>query len=189
MKHADLDKIAEDLKSASLSSSSLTLSTEIAGMASTTEIKKREAVDISNLSDKEVMQLLHEKEVQKIQHRLTKQTAKDNTEHEYKFWNTQPVPGIKDNFSGACGPVDEDTDSLRVKQEPYNMPKGFEWCSLDIKDPGVVAEVYSMLSENYVEDDGCLFRLHCSVEFIQWALTPPGYIKDWHIGVRSSATG
>ena len=187
-KHADLDVIAEDLKSSSLSSSSLPLSTEITEMASK-EIKKREAIDVSKLSDKEVMQLLHEKEVQKIQQRLAKQAAKDNTEQEYKFWKTQPVLGIKDNFSGVSGPIEEDTDVLKVKQEPYNMPKGFEWCSLDIKDPGVIAEVYSLLSENYVEDDGCTFRFDYSVEFLQWALTPPGYIKDWHIGVRSSASG
>jgi glycylpeptide N-tetradecanoyltransferase len=40
------------------------------------------------------------------------------------------------------------------------------------------------LYENYVEDDDNMFRFDYSREFLLWALTPPGYFKDWHIGVR-----
>lgn len=29
-----------------------------------------------------------------------------------------------------------------------------------------------------------MFRFDYSVPFLQWALTPPGYIKDWLFGVR-----
>ena len=29
-----------------------------------------------------------------------------------------------------------------------------------------------------------MFRFDYSVKFLQWALTPPGYKKDWLFGVR-----
>ena len=58
-----------------------------------------------------------------------------------------------------------------------------------------------LLNENYVEDDDNMFRFDyrwidqlmikvykmffkCSPEFIGWALQPPGWIKEWHCGVR-----
>jgi glycylpeptide N-tetradecanoyltransferase len=41
-----------------------------------------------------------------------------------------------------------------------------------------------LLTNHYVEDDGGNFRFDYSVEFLTWALTPPGYKKDWLVGVR-----
>ena len=38
------------------------------------------------------------------------------------------------------------------------MPAGFEWCSLDVHDPVQLEEVYTLLTENYVEDDDNMFR-------------------------------
>jgi glycylpeptide N-tetradecanoyltransferase len=35
-----------------------------------------------------------------------------------------------------------------------------------------------------VEDDESMFRFNYSFAFLRWALTPPGYVKDWHIAVR-----
>ena len=51
------------------------------------------------------------------------------------------------------------------------------------------AEVYELLTCNYVEDDECMFRFDYSAEFLIWALTPPGYRKEFHLGVRSSKSG
>ncbi|KAG8895163.1 glycylpeptide N-tetradecanoyltransferase, partial [Tulasnella sp. 408] len=45
-------------------------------------------------------------------------------------------------------------------------------------------EVYELLSQNYVEDHDAAFRFQYSAEFLEWALTPPGYHKEWHIGIR-----
>lgn len=33
-----------------------------------------------------------------------------------------------------------------------------------------------------------MFRFDYSIPFLRWALTPPGYIVDWHVGVRNSKT-
>ena len=41
-----------------------------------------------------------------------------------------------------------------------------------------------LLNENYVEDDDNLFRFDYSPEFLRWALQPPGYLQEWHTGVR-----
>ena len=40
------------------------------------------------------------------------------------------------------------------------------------------------MKENYVEDDDNMFRFDYSIEFLRWALQPPGYFQDWIIGVR-----
>lgn len=50
-------------------------------------------------------------------------------------------------------------------------------------------EVHNLLTDNYVEDDDAMFRFRYSKEFLLWALTPPGYAEDWHIGVRVQKTG
>ena len=73
-----------------------------------------------------------------------------------------------------------------LRQDPYNMPKGFEWSEVDITDPDQRTEVYDLLYQNYVEDDECMFRFDYSRDFLTWALTPPGYVKQFHLGVRSS---
>ena len=35
-----------------------------------------------------------------------------------------------------------------------------------------------------MEDDDNMFRFDYSIEFLRWNLTPPGYYKEWIIGVR-----
>ena len=85
----------------------------------------------------------------------------------------------------SIGPIDPNTDISQVKQESYNMPAGFEWCSIDLADPAQLQEMYNLLTENYVEDDDCTFRFDYSPEFLLWALTPPGFYPDLIVGVRA----
>jgi len=49
--------------------------------------------------------------------------------------------------------------------------------------------VFDLLAQNYVEDDDEMFRFQYSQEFLKWALQPPGYHVDWHLGVRVKGTG
>ena len=83
-------------------------------------------------------------------------------------------------------PIIPHKDKSELRQEPYNMPKGFEWSEIDISDPDQLTEIYDLLYQNYVEDDECMFRFDYSRDFLNWALTPPGYLKQFHLGVRSS---
>jgi glycylpeptide N-tetradecanoyltransferase len=52
-----------------------------------------------------------------------------------------------------------------------------------------VDEVYTLLTQNYVEDDDAMFRFDYSKPFLAWALRSPGFHADWHVGVRAKPTG
>ena len=51
-----------------------------------------------------------------------------------------------------------------------------------------MTELYTLLNENYVEDDDNMFRFDYSRDFLKWALMPPGWHCDWHCAVRVSTT-
>lgn len=66
-----------------------------------------------------------------------------------------------------------------IRREPLDLPKGFEWCEVNDFE-----ELRGFLSLNYVEDSDNTFRFDYSKEFLEWALKPPGYKNEWHLGVR-----
>ncbi|KAF8212140.1 N-myristoyl transferase [Mycena galopus ATCC 62051] len=105
----------------------------------------------------------------------------------HKFWATQPVPQLGEGPPLDDGYIEASKPREEVRQEPYPLPKDFEWSTLDINDPKQNKEVYDLLSLNYVEDEDASFRFQYSAEFLQWALKPPGYFKEWHVGVRVSS--
>ncbi|KAI6132119.1 N-myristoyl transferase [Pisolithus croceorrhizus] len=106
---------------------------------------------------------------------------------EHKFWATQPVPQMGEEPPSEDGYIEPTKAIEDVRREPYPLPKDFEWSILDIDDPKQIKEVYDLLSLNYVEDDDAAFRFQYSAEFLEWALKPPGYFKEWHLGVRVSS--
>jgi len=136
----------------------------------------------------------------------------------HPFWETQPMPherfaalenavaaiqtGSKvdlDQATTAAGPatpanlhvpIEANKPKEELRATPYNMPPGFEWVELDIGigNPKDRMAVYELLRDNYVEDDSCMFRFDYSPEFLSWALTPPGYRSEFHLGVVSSKT-
>lgn len=112
----------------------------------------------------------------------------------YKFWNTQPVPKIDEASSEASSSefhkaIDADKTIAEIKQDPYSLPEGFVWETLDLIDAEVLKELYTLLNENYVEDDDAMFRFDYQPEFLKWALQPPRWLKDWHVGVRVAKSG
>uniref|UniRef100_A0A8D0NTR8 Glycylpeptide N-tetradecanoyltransferase n=1 Tax=Sus scrofa TaxID=9823 RepID=A0A8D0NTR8_PIG len=108
-------------------------------------------------------------------------TMEEASKRSYQFWDTQPVPKLGEVVN-THGPVEPDKDNIR--QEPYTLPQGFTWDALDLGDRGVLKELYTLLNENYVEDDDNMFRFDYSPEFLLWALRPPGWLPQWHCGVR-----
>ena len=48
--------------------------------------------------------------------------------------------------------------------------------------------MYTLLHENYVEDGDNMFRFDYSPAFLRWALSPPGFKPEWHVGVRVTQT-
>ncbi|KAK3541348.1 hypothetical protein QTP86_022104 [Hemibagrus guttatus] len=121
------------------------------------------------------------------------------TKHKYQFWDTQPVPKLSkflfqselkncngsDEVVTTHGPIEPDKENVR--QEPYSLPQGFMWDTLDLSNAEVLKELYTLLNENYVEDDDNMFRFDYSPNFLKWALRPPGWLPQWHCGVRVSS--
>lgn len=60
--------------------------------------------------------------------------------------------------------------------------KSLYWKTINIRKE--IISVYNLLFYNYIEDDGNNFRLNYSKDFLMWALTPPNYYKEWHLGLE-----
>ncbi|EXB38877.1 Glycylpeptide N-tetradecanoyltransferase 1 [Morus notabilis] len=105
----------------------------------------------------------------------------------HTFWETQPVGQFKDVGDSSLpeGPIMLPIPLSEVP-EPYNLPSPYEWTTCDMESEETCNEVYTLLMNNYVEDDK--FRLNYSKKFLSWALHPPGYYKSWHIGVRAKVS-
>ncbi|KXJ28238.1 glycylpeptide N-tetradecanoyltransferase 2 [Exaiptasia diaphana] len=110
-------------------------------------------------------------------------TAEEAKKKKYLFWDTQPVPKIDEEVQ-EFGAIEEDKTIAEIRQDPYSLPEGFEWDTLDISNSSILKELYTLLNENYVEDDDNMFRFDYSSEFLVWALKPPGWKMQWHCGVR-----
>lgn len=123
----------------------------------------------------------------------TKSDAK--AQEDYKFWNTQPVPKFKEpnllqttNGEEPEGPILPDKIcQASAKSEPEKLVDGFEWCLIDLDDKEELQEFYDLLYNHYVEDTDGSFRFNYSTKFLAWALKPPGWKKEWHIGVRTKS--
>ncbi|KAF7343251.1 Glycylpeptide N-tetradecanoyltransferase [Mycena venus] len=115
------------------------------------------------------------------------QEKKTATADAHKFWGTQPVPQLGDEPPLEDGYIEPSKPREEVRQDAYPLPKDFEWTTVDIMDPTQNKEVHDLLSLHYVEDANASLRFKYSEEFLRWALTPPGYFKEWHVGVRVSA--
>ena len=102
----------------------------------------------------------------------------------HDFWHTQPVTKIYEPIQEGFNTEIETKTLKDVQVECYQLPESYEWCNVDIKNPEQAQELYELLSNHYVEDDGGNFRFDYSVEFLTWALSPPNYKPDWLVGVR-----
>ncbi|XP_012681258.1 glycylpeptide N-tetradecanoyltransferase 1 [Clupea harengus] len=108
-------------------------------------------------------------------------TMEEASRRSYQFWDTQPVPKLGEVVT-SHGSIEPDKDQIR--EEPYSLPTGFSWDALDLGNAAVLKELYTLLNENYVEDDDNMFRFDYSPDFLLWALRPPGWMPQWHCGVR-----
>jgi len=110
---------------------------------------------------------------------------KQRKDKKYQFWDTQPVPKLDESIDANVNePVEENKADIR--QQPFSLPSGFTWDTLNIENTDELKELYTLLNENYVEDDDNMFRFDYSPNFLRWALCPPGWKKVWHCCVRVS---
>lgn len=108
------------------------------------------------------------------------------SKNQHEFWNTQPVPQSKKELIeiNEDGPIDP-LVAEKLRHIPFELPEGFQFSPFDIDSDADLNEVYNLLCENYVEDYDSLFRFEYSKEFLIWALTSPGWKKEWHVAIRS----
>lgn len=124
--------------------------------------------------------------------RVSREATNDGSaaSHSHAFWETQPVM----QFSEAgdqkvdAGPIEPPRTLDDVRQQPYNLPNGFEWSDCDMSDDNTASQVFDLLTRNYVEDGDEMFRFKYSQPFLQWALLVPEYKPEWHVGVRLTSS-
>ena len=107
----------------------------------------------------------------------------------WKFWSTQPVIQLGKVHKEINESINPDQDTSEIKQEPYLLPDGFKWDTLNILNTIELSELYILLRDNYVEDSHAVFRFDYSKEFLEWALMPPGYLSQWHLAIRANISG
>ena len=88
---------------------------------------------------------------------------------QWKFWETQPVPKIGAPIEkGVNEPIEPDRPISEIKADPFSLPDGFKWDDVDINNHEQLMELYTLLNENYVEDDDNMFRFDYSPGFLKW---------------------
>ncbi|ODV93657.1 hypothetical protein PACTADRAFT_45974 [Pachysolen tannophilus NRRL Y-2460] len=107
---------------------------------------------------------------------------------DYKFWKTQPVPKFDEKIIKE-GAIDSDKTPDDIPNEPLPLLKDFEWCEVDLDSKEEIDDLFTLLHENYVEHQDATFRFNYPPEFFQWALKPPGWLRQWNVGVRVRTTG
>ncbi|KAJ8982038.1 hypothetical protein NQ317_001732, partial [Molorchus minor] len=85
-------------------------------------------------------------------------TPEEALKKSYQFWNTQPVPRMDEKIT-VNEAIEPDKDLSEIRAEPYSLPDGFMWDTLNLEEPLVLKELYTLLNENYVEDDDSMFGL------------------------------
>ena len=140
----------------------------------------------ANHEQQEMMEMLREMNL------IPKEPTGPTGPKDHTFWNTQPVPQIanatQETTDMSSGEI-VSKELISVRTTNYNMPPGFEWSDLNLTLKEAQLELYTLLNENYVEDDDNCFRFDYSMEFLQWALTPPDFEPSWHVGVRNINNG
>lgn len=120
--------------------------------------------------------------------RSSAKTPEEALTKPYKFWSTQPVPKLDEKIE-ANESIEPNKEISEIQVEPDALPDAFKWDTLNLNDPLVLTELYTLLNENYVEDDDAMFRFDYQPDFLKWALQPPGWRAEWHVGVRVAKSG
>ena len=55
----------------------------------------------------------------------------------YEFWSTQPVPKLDEDIT-TNEAIERDLPVEKLRQEPYSLPGGYHWDTLNLDDPIVV---------------------------------------------------
>ncbi|KAK2623617.1 hypothetical protein QTJ16_006798 [Diplocarpon rosae] len=144
----------------------------------------------SDMSGKKLEQAVKNLSLEEIMTGLASSGKNVKDMASYKFWQTQPVP----KFGESSDPIEEGpfkiVDIEKVPKEPGPLLPGFEWVTMDLTKEEEIQELFALLYGHYVEDDEAMFRFNYSQSFLRCcrALMCPGWTKEWHVGIRASAS-
>lgn len=63
-----------------------------------------------------------------------------NALKKFTFWGTQPVPTMEEKIEQTVNePIEPEKPVSEIRKEPFDLPNGFEWNTLDIGDPDIVS--------------------------------------------------
>lgn len=100
------------------------------------------------------------------------------------FWKTQPVVETTNILDTDFGPIE--TPKLEdIKKEPYNLPDGFEFYTLDLNKEEDMLKIQTFLNNNYLESDDNM-RFAYSIETIKWITMCPAHFPELFICVRTT---
>lgn len=77
-------------------------------------------------------------------------TSEEAMNKSYKFWSTQPVPKLDEKVLDNEA-IEPNKPISEIRAEPYALPDGFKWETLNLDEPLILTELYTLLNENYVE--------------------------------------
>ena len=100
---------------------------------------------------------------------------------QHRFWSAQPVV-LNDIGVVIDNEPIETKDLADIQTSPIKMPDGFEWVEVNVTNDAEILAISDFLHKHYVTDG--TFRLDYSVPLLRWAMTPPGFRKDWHISIK-----
>lgn len=111
--------------------------------------------------------------------------AKD---HDYKFWNTQPVPSIDEDvyMDGNVLP----NDITVVSDVQLELPQGFVWDTIDPNNDDQIEELSVFLRNNYIEDKEGKFGVNFTSNLLRYLLLRPnpyGSHEGIYVAIRNDS--
>ncbi|KAF1743159.1 hypothetical protein MXB_2626 [Myxobolus squamalis] len=92
--------------------------------------------------------------------------------NEHKFWSQQPVSETQRKIEKEVNePIDKNSKISEISQTAITLPPGFEWCSIDIRDPLIIAPQ------------------HLNWSILRTALIQSGYFPECIRCIRFNRTG
>lgn len=115
-----------------------------------------------------MLQLQQEEEAKATSAKSPEEAAKKN----FEFWNTQPVPKIDEEIT-TNEAITPDIPLEKLRQDPYSLPAGFEWDTLNIDDPLVVNKLYrafSSLTNCFFNKDNTVryYKLGLNLKYVKY---------------------
>jgi glycylpeptide N-tetradecanoyltransferase len=105
----------------------------------------------------------------------------------HKFWKTQPIINTKTTKVEEDGII-QIIDVEGTPKEPYKLPDGYEWHTLDLNDETDLNNITKFLLENYLEDSEVNLQFNYSKESIKWFAQRPNHFPELFICIRVTAT-